>query len=256
MSYPKACALAAAITMWVLPLAANAQQQLAYTVEPVQLRAGPGMDYPLVASLEHGVAVAVQGCLQDYSWCDVIAEPNRGWVNSVYIVYPYQSTYVPVSDYGASIGFGVVTFIIGNYWHDHYVARPWYQHMPRWQYKPPGVTMRPVGVFPIPAYQPRGHPRAAHNSKRPHRAGRTVGAPPPPGYRGKDQPHRAANRPTPPRGAGRPVGSPPKPTIVPFQRQLRAGGHPGRSSVEQQRATPGPLQIRGAKEPFFGRRGR
>ena len=41
-----------------------------------QVFAGPGNDYPVVAQLARGVAVNVNGCLNDYSWCDVSIGAN------------------------------------------------------------------------------------------------------------------------------------------------------------------------------------
>ena len=52
-----------------LPLAATAQQ--AFTRGGVDLRAGPGDNYPLVASLAPGQPLQVMGCTNGYGWCDV-----------------------------------------------------------------------------------------------------------------------------------------------------------------------------------------
>ena len=77
--------------------------------------------------LARGVQVAVQGCLPDYTWCDVIVGQNRGWLFADAIQYPYQSSMVPLSTYGAVIGIGVLGFAMNDYWGQHYRARPWYR---------------------------------------------------------------------------------------------------------------------------------
>jgi hypothetical protein len=102
--------------------------------------------------------VAVQGCLQDYSWCDVVGGPYRGWVYGRDIVYSYQGAGVPLIDYGAAIGIGVVSFIIGSYWHQHYFDRPWYGRMQQWDHRPPRASVHPR---PPQGMRPRQHPAPA-----------------------------------------------------------------------------------------------
>src|SRR6185295_13458915 len=91
-----------------LPCMTQAQGQPALTAKTVNVRAGPARDYPIVAVLPPGFEVGVQGCLPDYSWCDVIAGASRGWVYGGNINFAYQNAYVPALDYGPIIGIGVV----------------------------------------------------------------------------------------------------------------------------------------------------
>jgi len=121
-------AAAMAVPVW-------AQAQAAYLAATVNLRAGPGQVYPVVVVLGGGQTINVQGCLSDYSWCDVIAGPYRGWVYAGYINYPYQGAYVPVPDYGPVIGIGIISFTLGAYWNDHYRDRPWYHERDRWEHR-------------------------------------------------------------------------------------------------------------------------
>lgn len=144
MNFSRALALASALL--ALPGVSAAQQFLAYTTNTVLMRAGPAPEYPVVAVLHNGYTIAVQGCLQDYSWCDVVAGPNRGWVHARYIAYPYQETTFPVIEYGPAIGIGVVSFIIGSYWHEHYIARPWYGQLRHWIHRPPKPEGRAVPI--------------------------------------------------------------------------------------------------------------
>ncbi|OGA50627.1 MAG: hypothetical protein A3G25_09025 [Betaproteobacteria bacterium RIFCSPLOWO2_12_FULL_63_13] len=184
MNCSKALLLASALLAF--PGVSTAQQYLAYTTNTVLLRAGPAREFPVVAVLQNGDAVAVQGCLQDYSWCDVVAGPNRGWLDARYIAYPYQGATVPVIDYGAAVGIGVVTFIIGSYWHDHYVARPWYRQLPHWSHRP-----QRAGVRAPYAHRP-GHrpPRPAIHPRPPHKVVRAVKVRPVPVIRPLERPPR------------------------------------------------------------------
>ncbi len=162
------------------------QAQLAYAAKQVNLRAGPGMEYPVVAILLAGVPVTVQGCVADYRWCDVEAGPSRGWVYGGNIVYPYQGANVPVISYGALIGIGVLAFSVVNYWDQHYIGRPWYPQRHRWINRPlpphappvprlaPPEHRGPVGHAPVPPdAKPHGVPSVAPPQRDQHPAQRT-----------------------------------------------------------------------------------
>src|SRR6185369_7853383 len=140
--------------------------QPAFTAKTVNVRAGPARDYPIVAVLPPGFEVGVQGCLPDYSWCDVIAGDSRGWVYGGKINYPYQNAYVPVLNYGPVIGIGVLTFVLGDYWGRHYRHRPFYGERQRWINRPaPAPRFRPAPnaavIGPRPALPHSPHPRGA-----------------------------------------------------------------------------------------------
>jgi uncharacterized protein YraI len=158
--------LLSAMAAWALPYTAQAQAQVAYTAKTVNVRAGPARDYPLVAVLPPRYQVIVQGCLPDYTWCDVVAGPSRGWMYAGNINYAYQNTYVPVLNYGAVIGIGVLAFVLDDYWGRHYQHRPWYGERRRWMNRPvPPVHRydRPVPgrgmIAPRAAPHPDGVPR-------------------------------------------------------------------------------------------------
>ena len=203
--------IAAIAAVVALSTPAAAQAQYAQTVKWVNLRAGPARDYPLVASLPPGAAVSVQGCIDGYSWCDVVGPAGeRGWTYAGNIVYPYQSGYVPVIYYGPTIGIPVVTFVIGSYWGDYYRHRPWYGNMHRWHdhsapawrpparpdWRPPPRPLPPQVQPPRPRPPSIQPPRPEPPSVRPPLARPQpqpqVGRPPVPGNRlgrpGDDRP--------------------------------------------------------------------
>ena len=141
----------------VLAVPAISFAQSGYVSKDVNLRAGPGKDYPAVAFLRTGVTISVVGCLSDYRWCDVIAGPNRGWVYAANIVYPYQGANVAIMTYGAAIGLGIIAFSVGNYWDHHYRARPWYQQRQTWIDRPhSGHLSNGHGPLPGPGVAPGG----------------------------------------------------------------------------------------------------
>lgn len=124
-------------------LALPASALTAFTSRDANLRAGPSEQYPAVAVIRSGVGLVVEGCVSDYQWCDVSAGPHRGWMYAGNIVYPYQSASVPVIDYGAAIGIGIVAFSLANYWDRHYHARPWYSQRQHWIDRPIHYDHRP-----------------------------------------------------------------------------------------------------------------
>jgi uncharacterized protein YraI len=122
-----------AALLCALPLAASAQR--AYTLGGADIYAGPGGEYPVVARLAPGVGVQVQGCLGDYSWCDVTFGGNRGWIYAGELSYPYRSGRVPILEYGPQLSLPIITFSLGNYWDRHYRARPWYRERNDWEHR-------------------------------------------------------------------------------------------------------------------------
>ena len=198
-------ALTAALA--ALPGPIQAQGQYAYTAKDAHLRAGPARDYPVVAVLPAGFQIMVQGCVPDYSWCDVIAAQSRGWIYAANISYPYQGGYVPLLNYGEVLGIAILGFIVSDYWTDWYRDRPWYGERNRWinrpispvpRFRPAPQAPHPGAVMPGPVRQPQPHMIPGEPRQQPPRG---VG---PGGQR--SQPRQGAGpggeRPQPPQGAG------------------------------------------------------
>lgn len=134
-----------------------AMAETAWTTKTLNLRAGPGRDYPLVSRLPAGAEVEVAGCLNDWNWCDVIAGPERGWAWAGALEYPYEGRRVVILHRGAYIGLPIVPWVPGTYWDNYYVGRPWYGRRSYWVGRPyvghpfvgrPGVVVRPGVVRP------------------------------------------------------------------------------------------------------------
>jgi len=127
----KRLALLASAVLLALPLFASARD--AFTVDDVSLKAGPDEEYPSITHLQAGSEVSLQGCIDGWSWCDVIAGDDRGWVPASYLEEEYNNQRVLVVDYGPRIGIPVVSFSVGAYWDRHYHNRPWYHERERWE---------------------------------------------------------------------------------------------------------------------------
>ena len=151
-----------AATLLALPVLASAQQ--AFTTHTLNMRAGPAPDFPVVAVLPQGSSVMIQGCISDFSWCDVqLPDNGRGWVYAEYLSHPYQGSYVPVRNMGSSIGIPILAFGLAAYWANHYRDRSWYNNQSQWDHYWP----RPPHGHPPPLRPPQVRP--------PH-----IGHPPPP----------------------------------------------------------------------------
>jgi uncharacterized protein YraI len=128
----KAISLAAAVA-GLVAAPAIASAMTAVTTEPVPLRAGPAIDFPVVDSIPDDARVNVHGCVRAYRWCDVSWRDARGWVQGDDLSYYYQQSYVPIIEYGPRIGLPLVVFSFDTYWDRHYRGRPWYGQRTRWR---------------------------------------------------------------------------------------------------------------------------
>ncbi|WP_137387793.1 SH3 domain-containing protein [Rhodoligotrophos defluvii] len=109
-----------------------------YTTGTVNMRAGPGTDYPRVATVPEGSPVTIHGCTAGYRWCDTSWRNQRGWISANYLnwaSYRGRSVYLP--NYAGVIGVPVIGFYFDDYWYDYYRYRPWYKHRHRWHHRPP-----------------------------------------------------------------------------------------------------------------------
>lgn len=95
----------------------------------VNVRAGPDAVFPVVTWLYSQDTVMIQGCLADFSWCDIQSGRARGWVNARYLRNVFRDR-TPV-----------VTFSLESYWDAHYRTRAFFADKPAWAgWGTPGFT--------------------------------------------------------------------------------------------------------------------
>jgi uncharacterized protein YraI len=99
---------------------------------PVNLRAGPSVEFPVVDRLPQGVPVEVHGCIRDALWCDVSWERERGWVAAQYLDYLYGDRYVYLPNYLGVVDVPAASFVLTSYWSSYYIGRPWYRRHAWW----------------------------------------------------------------------------------------------------------------------------
>jgi uncharacterized protein YraI len=90
------------------------------------LRAGPGDEYPSIASVPSGEVLDVLGCLNRHDWCDVSAEGERGWLSGSRIAFVRGTEHLVLAEHYDEFKPPVVVFSLNEYWGSHYESRPWY----------------------------------------------------------------------------------------------------------------------------------
>jgi uncharacterized protein YraI len=146
----------------------TAMAENAVTTDVASVRAGPDDSYPEVAQLDPDSPIQVVGCLDDWSWCDVVFGDDRGWLYAPDISYQYEGGYVPFYTYAPSFGLPVLTFSVDAYWGSHYRGRPWYAQRDEWVHRTV-QHQRPPGPAPSHAAPPREVVRTEkpHGGSRP-----------------------------------------------------------------------------------------
>jgi uncharacterized protein YraI len=107
--------------------------QPATTTTSVTVRAGPARSMPNVTTLLSNTSVNVVGCVANWSWCEVIAGRERGWVYTRYLSVVFEGRAMTIVNGGPHLGLPVVEFALGPYWDEHYTQRLWFAQKATWQ---------------------------------------------------------------------------------------------------------------------------
>lgn len=142
-----------------------------YVVDDVNERAGPSTVYPSVVVIPAGAPVAIYGCLEDYTWCDVAWGPARGWVAASYIQVSYDDEPVPLDEYIEPLGVPIIGFDVDTYWDDYYRERPFFGDAYRWRHMHPDHFMPPPphGFEPPPNGPNNPYPGQPYGQFQQHR---------------------------------------------------------------------------------------
>ncbi|HET7716891.1 MAG TPA: DUF1236 domain-containing protein [Bauldia sp.] len=76
----------------------------------LNVRAGPGTQYPVVGVLEAGSAVALGGCIEGSKWCSVNLSGVTGWAYSDYLVADLAGTQVVLTERPAELSVPTVVY--------------------------------------------------------------------------------------------------------------------------------------------------
>lgn len=164
-----------------------------YVTGDVDLRAGPDPGYPTVATLHSGTPVSIQGCVKNWSWCDVATTNGRGWIAGDFLEEDYEGHRVVVPAFGVQVGIPIITFSFNSYWNEHYRSSPWFHDRARW------AKVRPRYAPPMRnPIKPNANPHAGekasaqHTASAPAQNDRTAN-----GTTRSGQAHSVAGEPTP-----------------------------------------------------------
>jgi uncharacterized protein YraI len=113
-----------------LPGAAYAQTLTAFTTVDLNLRAGPGPEFPVLLAMPSNTAIEVFGCLDDRLWCEVTWNGNRGWAYSTYLTIQTAGQVVVLQQ--APTPPPMVMFPGEQYWVQHYPTQPFFVERQRW----------------------------------------------------------------------------------------------------------------------------
>ncbi len=212
--------LVASLGVLLLAAAGLAGAQDAYTSRPMNVRAGPNRDYPLVAQLDAGAPLDVHGCLNDWSWCDVSFEDSRGWIYAGGVSFVYQGGQVPLYSYGPRLGLPILTFSLMTYWGDYYAGRPFYAQRNDWAHR----RMPPHTV-------PHGRPNMGRPPAAPGRPGMSHGGAPA-GGRPAPRSEQPAHAAPPGRAMGRQQHAPAQPREAGRSSGHASAGHASAGHAE------------------------
>jgi uncharacterized protein YraI len=98
----------------------------AKTIASVNLRAGPGTNYPVEAAMPSAANLTLYGCNAKTTWCDVRWGSQRGWVSANYVTVVYRGASVVVTPAIVPATSITVVGYSQAYWNTYYVGRPWY----------------------------------------------------------------------------------------------------------------------------------
>ncbi|MEN3950236.1 SH3 domain-containing protein [Iodidimonas sp. SYSU 1G8] len=112
---------------------ASAHALPGYTTARVQVKAGPDLAYPTVGSIKRGAPLRINGCLRDWSWCEVTARRDRGWIRGDLVAADYRGRRVNVIQVAPRMNLPVISFSFRSYWDNHYRDRGFYRDRGRWE---------------------------------------------------------------------------------------------------------------------------
>jgi uncharacterized protein YraI len=123
MKYRMSLAAAAWLAA-MLPAASLAQDAVATT--DLNMRAGPGPQFPVISTISADGGVDIHGCTASGRWCDVTAGSMRGWAYAEYLAFDMSGTRVVLPQATTQVQVPTVTYETATYWDTYYRDQPFY----------------------------------------------------------------------------------------------------------------------------------
>jgi uncharacterized protein YraI len=95
----------------LIAVSASAQAQTSATaVADLNVRSGPGPQYPVIGLINQNTNATVNGCLEGSKWCVVDYNGSQGWAYSDYLAADLSGSTVVLTDSYSQIGVPVTTY--------------------------------------------------------------------------------------------------------------------------------------------------
>ncbi len=89
----------------------------------VNVRAGPDIAFPGIATLARGASIEVRGCIASRQWCDVSSGRVRGWVSARYLDINVGGRQGNVWNNRTRVQLPTLSWNIDSYWDTNYSGR-------------------------------------------------------------------------------------------------------------------------------------
>lgn len=89
-------------------LSGPAYAATAYATTHLNIRTGPGEQYPISGKMSWNSRGEVSGCLADYSWCHIATPNGIGWASAHYLIENTSQGTETIEKFGAQSGIPVV----------------------------------------------------------------------------------------------------------------------------------------------------
>lgn len=112
----------------------------------LNMRAGPGPQYPIVDGIKSNGAVTINGCTESGRWCDVTYGGTRGWAYAEYLAMDVSGERVVLPQAATRVQVPTATYSTQAYWDQNYRDRPFYGERQRYIETETGSTGAVTGA--------------------------------------------------------------------------------------------------------------
>jgi uncharacterized protein YraI len=85
-------------------------EMAATTATDIEVRSGPGAEFPTVGVATRGSEATLDGCVEGSRWCRVDVNGMRGWVYAQYLSVEQNGASVVVQDHRDDLGVPTITY--------------------------------------------------------------------------------------------------------------------------------------------------
>ncbi|MBB3566839.1 DUF1236 domain-containing protein [Rhizobium sp. BK491] len=85
-------------------------EMAATTATDIEVRSGPGAEFPTVGIATRGSEAILDGCVEGSRWCRVDVNGMRGWVYAQYLSVEQNGASVVVQDHRDDLGIPTITY--------------------------------------------------------------------------------------------------------------------------------------------------